>query len=165
MFIHDLLHFLVGRNLENACRLLVFITHILSIWKVISSWLLLEVVIIGLVVDWSQAVVAAATTVLAYLLFENGQLRFKKLLILLLLNLLLSLILIRVDIVLLLLYVKAIQVQVFKWCLNHLRVTILWLRIFVSHSWYLMLWANLKLLWHVIVHHHYLLLRVNASSS
>jgi hypothetical protein len=103
----------------------------LSIGKVITSWLLLEVVIIGLVVDWSQTIVAATTTALAYLLIKNRQLQFKKLRILLLLNLLLSLILIRVDIVLLLLYVKAIQVQVFKWCLNHLRVTILWLRIFV----------------------------------
>jgi hypothetical protein len=51
MIIHDLFHFLVGRNLENACRLLVFITYVLSIGKVITSWLLLEVVIIGLVVD------------------------------------------------------------------------------------------------------------------
>ena len=61
---------------------------------------------------------------LAYLLIENRQLLFKKLLILLLLNLLLSLILNLAELVRLLL-ISTVEAHAFKGGLHHLRVTVL----------------------------------------
>ncbi len=136
IFIHHLLHFLIGRNLKNAhCLLWPVIGYVLSIVLCTVGNRLWHLIFL---VDWSQTTFATigviATTLL---LIKCLQLLFKKLLIKM--KLLMSLIVLCIKLELLRIAGRiVIDTQIFKRCLHHLSRL-------VVYSWWKLIWLGLYL--------------------